>query len=208
LGWFISLTADEEAMYFAIYTPQNNAMDIYKSELVNGQYSQFEKLPDQINSTSKDATPCISPDESYIIFMSNRPGGYGGFDLYISYKKPDGTWTTAKNMGNKINSFSEEAMPLLSPEGKYLFFNSVKSGDLGFNPYWVDASFLCRSGDADNSGSIDISDVIYLINYLFKGGPAPELILWGDSNNDNNVSVSDVVYLINYLLKGGPKPSC
>ena len=206
LGWFISLTADE-AIYFAIYTPPSNAMDIYKSELVNGQYSQFEKLPDQINSTSKDATPYIAPDESYIIFMSNRPGGYGYYDLYISYKKPDGTWTTAKNMGNKINSFSEEAMPLLSPEGKYLFFNSVKSGDLGFNAYWVDASFLCYSGDADNSGSIDISDVIYLINYLFRGGPAPALIA-GDCNNDEEVTICDVVYLVNYLFREGPMPSC
>jgi hypothetical protein len=98
-------------------------------------------------------------------------------------------------------------MAFVTPDGKYLFFTTTKSEDLGPNPYWVDASFLCRSGDADNSGSIDISDVIYLINYLFKGGPAPVLIA-GDCNNDSNVSVSDVVYLINYNFKGGPLPVC
>jgi len=74
--------------------------------------------------------------------------------------------------------------------------------------YLVDAETLCISGDADNSGSIDISDVMYLIDYLFKGGSEPEPMFAGDSNNDNKVSISDVVYLINYLLKGGQKPSC
>jgi hypothetical protein len=50
--------------------------------------------------------------------------------------------------------------------------------------------------------------VIYLINYLFKGGPKPVPEIAGDSNNDSKVTISDVVYIISYLFKGGPKPSC
>ena len=205
LGWFFSMTRDE-TIYFEIFdsTDQN----IYRSGLVNGRYSTFEKLPDMINSTYGDLRPYIDPDEQYLIFASNRPGGFGSFDLYISYKNPDGSWSTAQNLGNRINGTQAEDMAFVTPEGKYFFFTTTKSGDLGPNPYWVDASLLCRSGDADNSGSIDVSDVIYLINYLFRGGPAPIPSIAGDCNNDNNVSVSDVVYLINYLLKGGPKPEC
>lgn len=61
-------------------------------------------------------------------------------------------------------------------------------------------------GDVNDDGSISVSDVVYLINYLFKGGSAPNPTFIGDCNGDDNVSVSDVVYLINYLFKGGPRP--
>lgn len=61
-------------------------------------------------------------------------------------------------------------------------------------------------GDADKDGAISVSDVVYLISSLFKGGPAPDPSLAGDTNCDGEVTVSDVVYLINYLFKGEPAP--
>ena len=66
---------------------------------------------------------------------------------------------------------------------------------------------LC--GDVNGDGKVSVSDVIYLVNYLFKGGPPPipELLV-GDVNGDGKVTVSDVVYLVNYLFKGGPPPRC
>jgi immune inhibitor A len=64
----------------------------------------------------------------------------------------------------------------------------------------------CFSGDANGDGVIDIVDVVYLINYLFIGGPAPVPLAAGDANCDGVVDVSDVVYLINYLFVGGPAP--
>jgi TolB protein len=204
LGWCISLTPDE-TMYFDIYTP-GNGLDIYKSKLVNGMYSQFEKLPDQINSTFNDATSYINPDERYIIFSSNRPGGFGLHDLYISYKKLDGAWTPAQNMGNKINGSNEDGFPAVTPDGEFFFFTSAKSGDLGYNPYWVDASSLCKLGDANNNGIVDVSDILYLINYVFYDGSAP--LLFSDVNRDDVIDIGDIVYLINHVFYNGPKPSC
>jgi hypothetical protein len=64
------------------------------------------------------------------------------------------------------------------------------------------------SGDVNSDGKVSIADVVYLINYLFKGGPAPEPLWKGDTNGDCKVSAADVVYLINYLMKGGPAPIC
>jgi len=61
-------------------------------------------------------------------------------------------------------------------------------------------------GDANGDGKTDISDAVYLINYLFKERPAPEPLYAGDVNCDGEVTIADVVYLINYLLKGGPPP--
>jgi len=184
-----------------------SGLDIYRSRLVNGSYSEAEKIGGGVNSSSNDFTPWIHPDEKYLLFTSDRPGGYGDFDLYISFQMEDGSWSQPQNLGHKINSSATEAWPYLSPDGKYFFFISSRTGDIGYNPYWVDASFLCRLGDCNNDGILDIVDIFYLINYLFRGGPPPyPRTDAGDVNIDGRVTISDVVYLINYLFKGGPAP--
>ncbi|MDP3024742.1 MAG: Ig-like domain-containing protein, partial [candidate division Zixibacteria bacterium] len=62
-------------------------------------------------------------------------------------------------------------------------------------------------GDANYDGKVTLADVVYLISYLFKGGPAPKpIMLAGDANHDGRITVGDCVYLINYLFKGGPPP--
>lgn len=69
-------------------------------------------------------------------------------------------------------------------------------------------STVVKCGDANGDGSLTVSDVVYLVNYLFKGGPIPKPYEAGEANCDGKLSVSDVVYLINYLFKGGPVPIC
>jgi len=69
-----------------------------------------------------------------------------------------------------------------------------------------EAAFI--RGDATGDGVIDISDVVYLLNYLFVGGPAPVPLAAGDANSDGVVDASDLVYLLNYLFVGGPPPRC
>jgi len=102
--------------------------DIYCSKLVNGQYSIPEKLPDAINTTEfPEWDACIARDESFIIFCSKRSPSQGSSDLYISYKK-NGKWMLAINLGIYINSGFWEGLPGISPDGKYLFFMSDKSG--------------------------------------------------------------------------------
>ncbi len=64
--------------------------------------------------------------------------------------------------------------------------------------------FLC--GDADGSSIVTISDAVYLINYIFSGGPAPNPLLAGDADCSAAVTISDAVYLINYIFAGGPVP--
>ena len=63
-------------------------------------------------------------------------------------------------------------------------------------------------GDCNGNGTIDIEDIVYLINYLYKGGLAPDPLESGDANCDDVIDTGDVVYLINYLYKGGDPPSC
>jgi len=63
-------------------------------------------------------------------------------------------------------------------------------------------------GDVNGDGIINSGDVVYLIDYLFKGGPAPLPSSSGDVNCDGIINSADVVYLIDYLFKGGASPSC
>jgi hypothetical protein len=69
----------------------------------------------------------------------------------------------------------------------------------------ADVIYHFAYGDANGDFKVTVSDVVYLVNYLFKGGPEPWLLM-SDVNADDKVTVSDVVYLVNYLFKGGPAP--
>jgi M6 family metalloprotease-like protein len=68
------------------------------------------------------------------------------------------------------------------------------------------AQFLL--GDANGDGAVDVGDVVYLVNYLYRSGPAPDPIEAGDANCDGHVDVGDVVFLVNYLYRGGDPPGC
>jgi hypothetical protein len=121
---------------------------VYEAVQINDTtYTEPIKLNDNnINlSGTANADPFIAPDESYLIFSSNRPGGYGANDLYITFKKADNTWTNPKNLGNKINSTLFEVSPHTTPDGKYLIFSKyVSGGDNTEDLYWVSTSFIDR----------------------------------------------------------------
>jgi outer membrane protein assembly factor BamB len=67
-----------------------------------------------------------------------------------------------------------------------------------------DEQFVC--GDANADGAANVGDAVYMISYVFKGGPAPQPIEAGDANCDGQPNVGDAVYLINYVFKNGPEP--
>ena len=61
-------------------------------------------------------------------------------------------------------------------------------------------------GDADGSGNINIADIVYMVNYIFKNGPPPQDASGGDVDCDQSVTIADVVYFINYIFRGGLPP--
>jgi Tol biopolymer transport system component len=127
---YVTVTKDGTIYFVTARSDSKGQGDIYRSKLTDGRYKKAENLGDAINSPMHDTTPYISPEESYLIYASgNRDDGQGDLDLYISYRKDD-QWTKAKNLEAKINSKDRDYCPLVSPDGKYLFFSS----DRGFNP--------------------------------------------------------------------------
>ncbi len=115
--------------------------DIWSSLFVNGKYAQPENLGGAINSVYDEYDILIAPDESYIIVSINgRPDSRGNGDFYISFRQSDGSWTEIKNMGETVNTDMLEFCPMLSPDGKYFFYTSDKTGDGDI--YWVDVKLI------------------------------------------------------------------
>jgi len=144
--WGASITRDG-VLYFASGREGSmGATDIFRSRLVNGQYTEPENLGVSLNTKARELYPFVAPDESYLLFTSNRSAGeYGGmdryFDIYISFRRPDDSWTTAKKLGGGINSEKLESTPIASPDGKYLFFVSQRKSSAG-DAYWIDAGII------------------------------------------------------------------
>ena len=161
---YYPMMTNSGAIYFSSQRERPGTNNIYRSEMVDGKYAKAVKLGEAINTEHREFDPYISPDESMLIFTSERPEGLGSGDLYISFKDKDGKWTKAKNMGDKINTPGSEYCSMLSPDGKYLFFtgsgrdprripdkpltyedfkkyhNSAKNGLSDI--YWVDATII------------------------------------------------------------------
>jgi hypothetical protein len=126
LGALAPSVSSQGNLYFFFEVAPPEKSDIYVSKYTNGAYEAPVRLSDSVNSMFYEVDPFIAPDESYLIFC--RFGdGFGATDLYISFRKEDGSWTKAKNMGEKINSTAADLCPFVTTDGKYLFFSSERS---------------------------------------------------------------------------------
>jgi hypothetical protein len=119
------------------------SFDIYRSSLENGEYTATQRLGDAINSEHPEDGPFIAADGSYLLFESIRREGYGGKDLYVSFRGSDGNWSTAMNVGPAVNTEAAERFPYVTPDGNYLFFGSNRNGNRG-DVYWVGAEIIHR----------------------------------------------------------------
>lgn len=135
--YYISFTKHDK-MYFSSNIGDKdgtNNFDIYSSEFRSGEFAPPVKLGPGVNSPHYEADVFVSPDESYLVFATNRPGGLGSGDLHVSFRQPDGTWTTSRSL-QTINTETDDFCPYVSPDGKYLLYAS--RGDV----YWVSSEVI------------------------------------------------------------------
>jgi hypothetical protein len=148
------------ALYFFSWNPDEEDSDLFRSRLVDGEYTTPENLGTPINSTHEEFDPYVAPDGTYLIFTSyERPDGDGAGDLYISFREGDGSWTEPVNMGQGVNSTANENRPFVTIDGKYFFFTSNRvasepsleelnpadrPGNGSRDVYWVDARIIER----------------------------------------------------------------
>ncbi|TGL78502.1 OmpA family protein [Leptospira yasudae] len=106
-------------------------LNIYKTvkDKKTGRWTDPEHL-NEINSNFNEKMPAISPDGNFLIFSSDRPGGYGDFDLWISVRnRKNGTWSQPKNLGAPLNSSESDILPFIHQDGEQLYFSSNREDE-------------------------------------------------------------------------------
>jgi hypothetical protein len=102
--------------------------DIYRVDLKSNTYSP-QKL--NINTKNIESSPVLSSDGSTLYFISDRPGGYGGKDIWASERSSNGTWIEPYNLGSNINTSEDEESPYLMSDGVTLYFSSKGHNSYG-----------------------------------------------------------------------------
>lgn len=105
--------------------------DLFIASKEQGTWKKPVRMTDAINSTYHDPSATISPDGSEIYFTSDRPGGFGGRDLYRIRRLPNGEWSLPLNLGPKINTPYDEDAPFMHSDGTTLFFSSNGHNTMG-----------------------------------------------------------------------------
>ncbi len=124
------ISSDGNRLY--LYKDTNKG-DIYISELQNNTWTTPKPLEGNINTKYRETHICVSRDEKFLFFSSDRPGGYGGSDIYLSERNEKGKWAEPKNLGKTINTEYNEEGAFWSESQQTLFFSS--DGHLGMGGY-------------------------------------------------------------------------
>jgi outer membrane protein OmpA-like peptidoglycan-associated protein/tetratricopeptide (TPR) repeat protein len=98
--------------------------DLYISYLTKNGWSEPQNLGWNVNSEFWESTPSLSPDKRDLYFSSNRPGGYGGKDIWVSHRTDNGNWSVPENLGSDINTAGDESTPFIHADNQTLYFNS------------------------------------------------------------------------------------
>jgi hypothetical protein len=114
---------------------KSNALKIFQSKKTNNKWSAPEAVPFCADDYSY-CHPTLSPDGKVLYFASNKPGGFGGMDLYYSRLGPKG-WRTPVNMGPRINSSADEVFPFIAAKKQFYFSSNTKNGIGGLDIFSI-----------------------------------------------------------------------
>lgn len=160
---------------FMVFTRNNNngrngfgqvELKLYYSHLKNNKWTKGKELPFNCEECTT-SHPSLSPDGQQLYFASNRPGGYGGMDLYV-VEKIDGKWSEPSNLGSKVNTVENEVFPFIHADGTLYYSSNGRSGaktlDILFNrpteSGWSDSQALGQpfNSNQDDFGFIMLPD--------------------------------------------------
>ncbi len=124
-----SLNSDGTILY--LYKTDNFDGNIYSSEYVNGSWTPIRKLNSNINTKYYESHAAVSTDGKKLYFTSNRNGGQGGLDIYVSEKDATGDWGPAINLGTSVNTIYNEDTPFITINDSLLYFSSEGHNGMG-----------------------------------------------------------------------------
>ncbi len=120
-----SVTADGKSMYFTACNRRSGLgrCDLYHSELTGERWSSPRNIGSPVNSRYSEKHPSVSADGRVLYFSSDRPGGKGSYDIWMSVRS-DGKWGVPVNLGDSVNTPGMEQSPFIHPDGQTLYFSS------------------------------------------------------------------------------------
>jgi len=125
----INVSIDGQELF--VYKDTEGGGDIFQSSLIGETWSYPEKLSSDINTSNWETHSAKTADGNTMYFVSDRPGGYGGRDIYRVVKLPNGQWSKALNIGPKVNTMYDDDAPFIHPDGKSLYFASKGHTSMG-----------------------------------------------------------------------------
>lgn len=165
-----SISADGRLLVFTFCQsgPDQGGCNLFYAEKCNGNWSQPEKIAGSLNTGAWESQPTLSADGSLLLFVSDRPGGLGGKDIWASRRNTSGNWGKPVNLGEAINTPGNEISPFLHADGRTLYFSSDgRPGMGGIDLYRVQLQENGQWGEVknlgypintpDNEGAISIS---------------------------------------------------
>lgn len=145
-----SISADGTLYYMSGREGGMGSDDIYRLDRVNGEYVEPENIGGPVNTENSEVDSFIGADESYLIYSSDGLDGLGRHDLYVSFRTRGGSWSEPVNMGPAVNSPASELRASVTPDRKYFFFTSDRSGSGKI--YWMDAGIIQSLRPDNNPG--------------------------------------------------------
>lgn len=124
-----SLSPDGLSLFLVYFNSTD--YDLYQSCFNNGRWSKAMKLGESINTQANEVHAVLSPLDKTLYFVSDKKGGFGGFDIYRSRNLEDGSWEIPENIGSAVNTSFDETTPFFSDEGKSLSFSSSGHENMG-----------------------------------------------------------------------------
>jgi hypothetical protein len=206
--WTVDVTLDDEEDYYW----RVRASDDYE----DGEWSPA--APFGVNSVNVSPGPfdLLSPEDDAILqylqptfewTAATDPDLYDRIE-YELYYSTDSTFTPATTIPELDTNryFHSEELAYGNT-----YYWKIRAYDQFGGEIYSSQTFSFSTttiGDANGNGDISIADAVFLINYVFMGGPAPVPLVAGDANCDGDVNLSDAVYIVNYIFNNGPEPGC
>lgn len=134
-----TITADGKQLFFIGCNRKTGlgSCDIYRSLRNGKKWGEPENLGSPVNSSKWESQPSVSSDGKTLYFVSNRSGGLGGMDIWVTQLAPNGEWSVPRNLGDVINTPYSEETPFIHPDGKTLYFTSDGHPGMGEKDIYV-----------------------------------------------------------------------
>jgi outer membrane protein OmpA-like peptidoglycan-associated protein len=187
------ISQDGKWLVFAGQYPDSyGRFDLYLSVLTEKGWSLCQNLGERINSEFWESSPCLSPDKRELYFSSDRPGGFGGIDIYVSRLMANGRWSEPENLGPAINTPGDESSPFLHADNETLYFSSNGLQGYGGADLFKAKRGLQGFGEVENLG--------YPVNTIDNEGSlfvaADGSTAWMASNRSDSKGGLDIYYFI------------